>query len=99
MKITVDENDINKFTFDYNGKKFITYYYDNKFYFDINHLIKVFDVKDDQRIKIINKNEHLMTHYLWHKNEFDGYFMRKLISEESMYIITLNSKIIIMLMN
>lgn len=88
----VNEENIQKFSFNYNENQFITYYYENQFYFDINHLINVFKVKNKQRDYILSNNKNLITHYLWHKNKYGGYFMRKLISEESMYLITLNSR-------
>lgn len=85
-------NNIIKKCFTYSGIYFMTYWYQNDPYFDIQHIILALDRSDVQRNHIYKTNSEHIAYYLWHKNEFDGFILRELIPEKIMYKIILHSR-------
>lgn len=60
--------------------------------FDIMHILKLTNVKDQQMRKIIKQLEGTQMYYHFEKNEFGGYLYRELIDEKTMYKIVLDSR-------
>ena len=84
-------NNIPKHSFDQRGYYFICYQKDNKFYFDIQHIISVLNLKKSSWNDKYNEFSDDIEYYMWHQNEFGGYILRELISEETMYRLVLSS--------
>lgn len=81
-----------KKTFKYADHFFITYWFDNEPYFDIQHIISILKLKEKQYSNIYNNHINDIIMYVWYKNKFGGYILRELISENTMYNIILSSK-------
>ena len=77
--------------FIYKNHYFTTYWHNNDPYFDIQHIISVLNLKTSYIKEKYNKYANKISYYLWHKNEFDGYILRELINEKTMYQIILGS--------
>jgi len=91
-KSDADHRDfLGKKKFDYKGHYFVTYWIDNKLYFDIQHIISVLNLKNTHRNEKYNEFSDYIKFYSWHQNTFGGYILRELIDEEGMYQIILSS--------
>jgi len=74
----------------YKGKIIIIYDYENKYYFDINHVVNLFDdlkKKSNKYDQYKNKIEL----YQLKDNQFGGFYVKELISEETFYDMILNT--------
>ncbi len=80
-----------KTNFLYKNYYFVSYTIENKFYFDIQHIISVLNLKESYIKKKYNEFSDNIRYYIWHKNKYDGYILRELISERTMYSIALSS--------
>ena len=66
-------------------------YWNNKPYFDIQHIISILNLKQSYIKEKYNEFSNNICYYIWHKNEFNGYILRELIDEETMYSIIFSS--------
>jgi len=81
-----------KKSFQYANLFFVTYWFNEQPYFDIEHIISILDVGENQQNAIHREHKDEIILHMWHKNEFGGYILRKLISEITMYKIILKSR-------
>ena len=72
-----------KHSFDHRGYFFICYQKDNEFYFDIQHIISVLNLKKSSWNDKYNEFSDDIEYCIWHQNEFGGYILRELISEKA----------------
>src|SRR5690606_6780838 len=63
--------------------------------FDIQHIISVLNLKTTSYTEKYNEFSNQITNYIWYKNEFDGYILRELIPETTVFEIILSSNSII----
>lgn len=70
---------INKMSFEYKSRRFITYHNKNEVLFDIQHVLQILDLKKSQQQEKYNEYYDRITHYVPVKNEYGGYFIRELI--------------------
>lgn len=77
--------------FTYMDHFFITYWKNNDPLFDIQHIISVLNLKPSYIKEKYNEFSDKIIYYMWHKNEYDGYILRELIDEKSMYELILSS--------
>lgn len=77
--------------FAYKSHYFICYWKNNDPYFDIQHVISVLNLKKSSWNDKYNEYCDNIVYYKWHKNDFDGYILRELIDEKTMYQILLSS--------
>src|SRR3984885_1086047 len=82
---------ITKNKFLYQDHYFLIYWNNNKPYFDIQHIISILNLKQSYIKEKYNEFSHNICYYIWHKNEFNGYILRELIAEETMYSIIFSS--------
>uniref|UniRef100_A0A6G6AA66 Uncharacterized protein n=1 Tax=Borely moumouvirus TaxID=2712067 RepID=A0A6G6AA66_9VIRU len=75
----------------YKNYYFVIYMINDKYYFDIQHIISVLNLQESYIKKKYNEFSDNIRHYIWHKNKYDGYILRELISERTMYKIVLSS--------
>ncbi|QGR54397.1 hypothetical protein [Moumouvirus maliensis] len=75
----------------YKNYYFVIYIINDKYYFDIQHIISVLNLQESYVKKKYNEFSDNIRHYIWHKNKYDGYILRELISERTMYKIVLSS--------
>lgn len=87
IKIT----DIKKFPLEYEEQNFIAYWYNGDFYFDIRHIVSSIGLGDRQQREKYSTYKPEITIISWHKNEFNGYLMRELVPEKTLYKIIINS--------
>jgi len=80
-----------KKSFSYKNHYFIVYQKDDDLYFDIQHIISVLNLKKTYINDKYKEFSDEILFYVWHKNQFDGYFLRELINEKTMYKIILSS--------
>ena len=80
-----------KIKFTYQDYYFLTYIHKNKPYFDIQHIISILNLKSTSWNEKYNEFSNNICYYIWHKNEFNGYILRELIDEETMYSIIFSS--------
>ena len=82
---------VSKIFFSYNNHFFITYWYNGAPYFDIQHIISTLNLKPtswNNKYVLFSKNIKCQ---MWHKNQYDGYILRELINEETMYSLLFSS--------
>jgi len=77
--------------FNYDNHYFLTYWHNNEPLFDIQHIISILNLKKSSNFAKYTEFYKQITNYTWHKNEFDGYILRELISETTMFEILLSS--------
>ena len=77
--------------FVYHNQYFITYWTNNEPFFDIQHIISVLTLKKSSWNDKYNEYHKHIIHFKLHKNEFGGYILRELISEESMTNLIMSS--------
>jgi len=58
----------------------ICYEHNNKKLFDIQHIITIIGSKESYRKAKYNKFSDKVINYFWHKNKYNGYMLRELIS-------------------
>lgn len=80
-----------KLKFIYSNHYFISYWHNNEPFFDIQHIISILNLKQSYVKEKYNEFSDKIQFYHWHKNKFDGYILRELISEKTMYKIILSS--------
>ncbi|BCS83792.1 hypothetical protein QLL95_gp0331 [Cotonvirus japonicus] len=80
-----------KYNFIYQNHYFIVYSIEKQLYFDIQHIISVLNLKKSSWNDKYNEFSKYIEKYIWHKNEFDGYILRELVSRKSMFKIVLSS--------
>ncbi len=80
-----------KLKFIYSDHYFISYWHNNEPFFDIQHIISILNLKQSYVKEKYNEFSDKIQFYHWHKNKFDGYILRELISEKTMYKIILSS--------
>lgn len=80
-----------KLSFAYGNHFFMSYWINNEPYFDIQHIISVLNLKKSSWNDKYNEFGNDIVHYIWHQNEFNGYILRELISEKTMYELLLSS--------
>jgi len=91
-KIFAKNGTIIKKHFCYQDHYFMTYWLDEAFCFDIQHVISVLNVKQRSWNNKYAEYKDDTQHIHWHKNSFGGYIRRELINEETMYGIILSSQ-------
>jgi len=85
----IDENCV-KDHFAYKSYYFVTYWEDGEPYFDILHIISTLNLEENSaRLKF--KEFASAAKYVCNKNEYGGYVIRTLITEEVMYELLLSS--------
>ncbi|XWV26653.1 hypothetical protein QJ857_gp0407 [Tupanvirus soda lake] len=77
--------------FCYHNHYFVCYWKDNEPYFDIQHIISVLNLKKSSWNDKYNEFSDKIEYYYWHKNEYDGYILRELIGEKTVYELILSS--------
>jgi len=80
-----------KKSFIYKDHYFITYWHQNEPYFDIQHIISVLNLQPSYLRAKYNEFSDKICYHVWHKNQFDGYILRELINEKTMYQLILSS--------
>lgn len=73
-----------KHHFSYRNHYFVCYWHDNQAYFDIQHVISVLDLPESSFKAKYQEYSDTITLYKWHQNEFGGYLLRELITENHM---------------
>lgn len=88
------ENISGKNFFPYHNHFFVYYQIGDDFFFDIRHVITPLNLQTTSQCEKYNDFKDKIVHYIWHQNEFGGFILRELISEQSMYqlIMSSNSK-------
>ena len=87
-------NDNSKFAskfFEYNNKYFITYWEEEKPYFDVQHILTCLDVDNRMTNKKYNEYKKKIEKYTYLTNNYGGKIKRELIDEETMFNIILSS--------
>ena len=77
--------------FEYQNKYFITYWEEEKPYFDIQHILSYLDVETSAIAKKYNSNKNKIMKYTYLTNNYGGKIKRELIDEETMFNIILSS--------
>lgn len=90
----IETNSVKKF-FNYKNHYFIIYWNNDNPLFDIQHIISVLNLKTTSYTEKYNEFSNQITNYIWYKNEFDGYILRELIPETTVFEIILSSNSII----
>lgn len=80
-----------KYFFVYKNHYFIAYLENDMYYFDIQHIISILNLKKTSWNDKYNTFSDKISNYIWHKNEFGGYILRELIEEQKMYELILSS--------
>ena len=84
------ENQV-KFWFKYKNKILFVYQIKNDLCFDIQHVLKLLNLHKSAFNNKYNKFSSDIEHQLWQKNKFNGYILRELISEATMYELIMSS--------
>lgn len=63
-----------------NNASIIKYIYNNMSYYDIRHIISILGLKPSACNKKYNDFDNKIKYLFWHKNEYNGYILRELIS-------------------
>lgn len=84
------EDTVERF-FSHKNYYFLTYMDNDDCYFDIRHIIAVFNLKKTSSNDKYNEFASKIVKYKWEKNEFGGYILHELINEETMYELILSS--------
>lgn len=84
-----------KIKFDYQGHYILSYWINNNPYFDIQHIISILNLKTAHWNEKYNYFSEYITYHVWHQNQFGGYILRELISEEGMFQIILSSNSVV----
>lgn len=84
---------IPKIHFAYHNHYFLSYWHKNEPLFDIQHIISVLNVSKTSRNDKYNKvcENNGIVYYKWHQNRHNGFILRELINEKTMYSIIMNS--------
>ena len=90
-KFLKNGNILSKKYFYYKKYYFVIYQYNEDFLFDIEHIISVLNLEKHYHYEKYNDYVNKIKKILLEKNDFDGYFLRELISEKTMYNIILSS--------
>lgn len=88
---TIVPNEIEKKSFCYKDHYFISYWYEDEPYFDIQHVISVLNLKKSSWCDKYKEYSKKVKHCLWHENNYGGYILRELINEKIVYQIILSS--------
>ena len=83
--------EITKAPFTYQKYFFMSYWYQNQPYFDIQHIISLLNLKKTSWNEKHNEFSDYIKYYTWHQNQYDGYILRELIAPKAMYKIALSS--------
>ena len=76
--------------FQYKDKKIIVYFHDNKPYFDINHIVNLFDdIKSNDAKYYEYKNS--IECYSMHDNNVGGFYIKEYISQETFFKMLLHT--------
>ncbi len=86
-----NENISPKGNFKYDNKHFIIYWNESNPLFDIQHILSLLNTGESSYDKKYSKYSKEITNCIWHKNEYNGYILRELINEKTMYNILLQS--------
>jgi 5-methylcytosine-specific restriction endonuclease McrA len=70
---------------------FVSYLYNGKPLFDILHIIYALNLGTSTKYSKRKNYASNVSHYLWHRNQFNGYILRKLIDEATTYQIIYKS--------
>lgn len=76
---------VQKNYFSYNEHRFFCYWVDNNPYFDIEHILSLLDLKRTSHDNKYSEYSDQVKYYLWNKNIYDGYILRKLIDETTVH--------------
>ena len=87
---TIDGNKILIQKIIYKDKTFLIYDHDNKFYFDINHIINLFDDIKKKRAKYDKYKDKIELYHI-KDNEFGGFFTKEMVGENTFYDMLLNT--------
>lgn len=77
--------------FAYQDHYLVSYWTNNEPYFDIQHTISVLNLKTASSNLKYNEYCKKIVFRFWHKNIYDGYILRELIDEKTMYDLILSS--------
>lgn len=77
--------------FSYHNYYFVCYWKNDEAFFDIRHIISVHNLQKTSWNDKYNEFSKYIVHYIWHPNDFGGYFLRELIPEEAMYNLAMSS--------
>jgi prophage antirepressor-like protein len=77
--------------FAYRNHSFICYQKNGNFYFDVQHIISVLNLKKSSWADKYNEFYDNIKYYKFYKNEYGGYILRELIDEQTTYQIILSS--------
>jgi hypothetical protein len=80
-----------KIQFIYQKHYFMSYWYENDPYFDIQHIISALNLKTTAWNAKYNEFSKKISCYTWHENKYKGYIMRELIDEISMHELIMSS--------
>jgi len=80
-----------KMKFAYANHHFISYWHNNQPFFDIQHIISLLNLKTSYIKEKYNEFSDNIDHYLFHQNKYNGYILRELINETTMYQLVLSS--------
>lgn len=80
-----------KLYFQYKDDFFITYWYNNKFYYDIRHIIGKLKLNYENMSRKYSEYSKDIQYRFWFKNDYGGYMVRELIDSKIMFTIYLNS--------
>lgn len=87
----IGENIPLKNFFNYKDHYFVIYWQNDKPLFDIQHIISILNLKYSSYLEKYNQFSDQIIFYTWHKNKYDGYIFRELISETTVFEIILSS--------
>ena len=82
---------IQKIKFIYAEHYFISYWYQNEPYFDMQHILSLLNVDESTARKKYNEHSKEIEYYTFHPNSFGGYILRELIPETTFYDIIMHS--------
>ena len=82
---------LTKVSFMYKNNYFISYLEENNLYFDIQHIICMLTLKTTARHGKYNEFNDKIKLRILHKNEYGGFIVRELLSDEDMYSLVLSS--------
>jgi hypothetical protein len=81
---------------EYQNKYLIVFWHDHtnelEPLFDIKHILKLLDVKESQSYDIKNKIDDNSKFIYFEPNEYNGYIVRELVNEKTLYQIVLDSR-------
>lgn len=84
--------DVSKIGFTYNKKNMLVFGYKGNAFFDIQHIFQLLDLKESTLARKYTEFFDKIKYYTVEKNQFGGYFIRELVTEEVAYEIIMSSR-------